>query len=319
LQILPEGTLVETLDRFAGADRSELETVAIVVGTLVLASILISLVSTVLVYWDFTVVRTGDHLVLTRGLLQTRRSVVPVARIQSVRLEENLIRRALGLASLRVLTAGYGRGSGDEQQTSMLVPVSAREHCLAIASTVMGSEYLAGRGLEPAPGPALWLRICGATIVGVAALVIGLIVADGEFFILAIPILPLAIAIAVLAWRSLGHAVLDRHVVARWGGLVRRTALADERNIQHLRLRRSPVQRVFGLASVRFAIPKASTALIDLDREVAEERFEELAARLMGSHVDDPPERGSRRTTRRGRSASDYGRVVRSSRPHGAP
>ena len=65
-----------------------------------------------------------DRLVITRGLLQTRRSVVPIARIQAIRLEENLVRRAFGLASLRVLTAGYGRDSGDEQQSSMLVPVA---------------------------------------------------------------------------------------------------------------------------------------------------------------------------------------------------
>ena len=125
-QVLPEGTFVETLDRLAGARRSDFETILVIVGVLLTASILISLVSTILVYWDFTAVRRDDRLVITRGLLQTRRSVVPIARIQAIRLEENLVRRAFGLASLRVLTAGYGRGSGDEQQSSMLVPVADR-------------------------------------------------------------------------------------------------------------------------------------------------------------------------------------------------
>ena len=138
-QILPEGTFVETLNRVAGAGRSDFETILVIVGVLLTASILISLVSTIVVYWDFTAVRRGDRLIITRGLLQTRRSVVPIARIQAIRLEENLVRRAFGLASLRVLTAGYGRGSGDEQQSSMLVPVADRTRCLELLEAVLGS------------------------------------------------------------------------------------------------------------------------------------------------------------------------------------
>jgi putative membrane protein len=89
-----------------------------------------------------------------------------------------------------------------------------------------------------------------------------------------------AVALAFLSWRVLGHAVVGRHVVARSGALVRRTTVADQANI-HLVLRRSPSQRAFGLASVTLAIPKAATSVIDVDREVAEERFDELVARLV--------------------------------------
>jgi putative membrane protein len=280
-QILPEGTFVETLDRLAGADRSDLETVAVIAGALLVASVLVSLVSTILVYWDFTALRRGDRLVITRGLLQTRRSVVPLARIQAIRIEENLIRRAFGLASLRVLTAGYGRGSGDEQQSSMLVPVADRQRCLALAETVLGSGSLRSADVLPAPPKALVRRLCFASIVGLGALALGMALRDGVFTA-ALPVLPLALGFGFLSWRALGHATVGRHVLARSGALVRRTTVADQANIQHLVLSRSPTQRPFGLASVRLAIPKAATSVIDVDREVAEERFDDLAARLAG-------------------------------------
>jgi putative membrane protein len=280
VQILPEGTFVETLDRLAGADRSDVETVLVIGGALLVASILISVVSTILVYWDFSALRRGDRLVITRGLLQTRRSVVPIARIQAIRMEENLVRRVLGLASLRVLTAGYGRGSGDEQQSSMLVPVADRERCVAIAEAVLGSGGLLGIEVQPAPSRAFLRRLSLAVIVGAAALALGLAV-RGAALAAALPVLPLAIGLAFLSWRALGHAVVERHVVARSGALVRRTTVADQANIQHLVLRRSPTQRPFGLASVTLAIPKAATSVVDVDREVAEERFDELVARLV--------------------------------------
>jgi len=279
LQILPEGTLVVNLDRIAGTDRSGLETVLLIGGALLLASVLISLVTTIVVYWDFTALRRGDRLIITRGLLQTRRSVVPVARIQAIRIEENLIRRAFGLAALRVLTAGYGKGSGDEQQSSMLVPVADRARCLAVAEAVLGSGSLREAGLRPAPSRALVRRVCLAAIVGIGAVALAPALPDGALAV-ALPVLPLAVGFEFLSWRALGHAVVGRHVVMRSGALLLRTIVADRANVQHLILHRSPTQRLFRLASVTLAIPKAAASVIDVDREVAEERFDELAARL---------------------------------------
>jgi putative membrane protein len=275
-QLLPEDTLVVNLDRLAGADRSDLETALLVVGVLLVASILISLATTVVVYWGFTARRSEDRLVITRGLLQTRRSVIPVGRIQAIRLEENLIRRAFGLASLRVLTAGYGRDSNDQQQASVLVPVAARERCLEVAEAVLGPSGLRVAGLRPAPTPALVRRLTLASIFGVAAIALGFALPDGAQPA-TFPVLPLAIGFGYLSWRGLGHTVLPRHVVARSGALQRRTTVAARANVQHLILHASPTQRPFGLASLTLAIPKATTSVIDVDAEVAEERFDELA------------------------------------------
>ena len=276
-QLLPEDTLFVNLDRLAGADRSDLETALLVVGVLLVASILISLATTVVVYWGFTARRSEDRLVITRGLLQTRRSVIPVGRIQAIRLEENLIRRAFGLASLRVLTAGYGRDSNDQQQASVLVPVATRERCLEVAEAVLDPSGLRVAGLRPAPTPALVRRLTLASIFGVAAIALGFALPDGAQPA-TFPVLPLAIGFGYLSWRGLGHTVLPRHVVARSGALQRRTTVAARANVQHLVLHSSPTQRPFGLASLTLAIPKATTSVIDVDAEVAEERFDELAA-----------------------------------------
>ncbi len=234
------------------------------------------------VYWGFTANRRDDRLVITRGLLQTRRSVIPLGRIQAIRIEENLVRRVFGLASIRVLTAGYGKESGDQQQASMLVPVANRERCLEVAEAVVGSDGLREVDLRPAPTRALVRRLVFASILGVAALAIGLALPDGAR-IATFPVLPVAIGLGYLSWRALGHAVLARHVVARSGALQRRTTVAARANVQHLILHRSPTQRPFGLASLTLAIPKASASVIDVDDEVAEERFDQLAVRLSGA------------------------------------
>ena len=281
-QLLPEDTFVANLDRLAGADRSGLETALLIAGALLAASVLISLATTVVVYWGFTAHRVGDRLVITRGLLQTRRSVIPLARIQAVRIEENLIRRVFGLASVRVLTAGYGRDSGDQQQASTLVPVAVRERCREVAEAALGSDGVWDEGLRPAPTPALVRRLVIASAVGVAALALGFALPD-RAQPATIPVLPVAIWFGYLSWRGLGHAVAASHVVARSGALTRRTTVAARANVQHLILHRSPTQRPFDLASLTFAIPKATTSVVDVDRELAEDRFAELAAQMSGA------------------------------------
>ena len=281
-QLLPEDALFVNLDGLVGTDRSNLETVLLIAGALLGASVLISLGMTVVVYWGFTAHRRDDRLVITRGLLQTRRSVIPVGRIQAIRIEENLVRRVFGLASVRVLTAGYGKESGDQQQASMLVPVADRDRCLEIVEAVVGSDRLREVGLHPAPTRALVRRLVFASIAGVAALILGPALPQGAR-IATFPVLPVAIGFGYLSWRALGHEILAHHVVARSGAFQRRTTVAARANVQHLILHRSPTQRPFGLASLMLAIPKASATLIDVDDGVAEERFDELAARLSGT------------------------------------
>jgi putative membrane protein len=161
----------------------------------------------------------------------------------------------------------------------MLVPVAARERCLAVAEAVLGSDGIRDADLRPAPMRALVRRLAIASIVGLAALAIGLALPEGAL-VATLPVLPMAIGFEYLSWRALGHTVVGHHVVARSGALLRRTTVAARANVQHLILHRSPTQRPFGIATLTLAIPKAAASVIDVDREVAEERFDELAARL---------------------------------------
>jgi uncharacterized membrane protein YdbT with pleckstrin-like domain len=160
--------------------------------------------------------------------------------------------------------------------------VAVRERCREVAEAALGSDGVWDEGLRPAPTPALVRRLVIASAVGITALALGFALPD-RAQPATVPVLPMAIWFGYLSWRGLGHAVAAGHVVARSGALTRRTTVAARANVQHLILHRSPSQRPFGLASLTFAIPKATTSVIDVDREVAEDRFAELAAQMSGA------------------------------------
>jgi PH (Pleckstrin Homology) domain-containing protein len=67
--------------------------------------------------------------------------------------------------------------------------------------------------------------------------------------------------------------------------LVRKTTFVPLDNVGDLSLKASPVQLLFGLATLVFGLPKNKPRAIDLDRELAEQRFDRLGDALIRSPI----------------------------------
>jgi putative membrane protein len=280
-EFLPEDVVEAVFDRFGQAGLTGLAALLVGVALFLLVSLVVSIVATVVVYWDFTIARDGDRLVITRGLLQKRRAVIPVRRVQAVRLEENLVRRAFGLATLTAALAGYAGQQDEQQQSGMLLPIAGRDVALAVASDLLGApaDVLASH-LHPAPSRALARRALYAGVAGLGT-GIGAVIAFEAIGYLGFLALPAAAALGFLSWRTLGHTVAGRHAVTRSGVLVRRTTFTGLENIQHLVMSASPVQRLFRLGTVRLGVARARPEAVDLDAGQAESRFEELSSSML--------------------------------------
>lgn len=254
------------------------------VAVILLIAVGISLVATVVVYWDFTVRREDDRLVVTRGLLQRRRAIVPLRRLQAVELHENPLRRALGLASLSVVVAGQPGEDRNGQGTSVLLPIATRPAALRLAGELLAAPEMVAAPLTPAPPSALARRLAIAGVGGAAALTAGA-VAGGALIVVGAGIALVAGGGGVAGWRALGHTLVGDWVIVRRGALVRTTTVLRTANIQHLLLVNSPTQRPFGLATLRFRIPRGDPRAVDLPSRSAETRFAELTTKLTGGGI----------------------------------
>lgn len=249
-----------------------------VLATSVLAlSLLLSVALTILVYWDFTVRRQEDRLVITRGLLERRRAQVPLRRVQAISVNENLLRRPFGLASLSLVVAGYTKEGQDTEESSVLLPIARRDKAWRVATEVLGApRALAGTRLVRPPARALALRMIGPAVVGPVAGTTGWLLAGGAGA-LGFLILPLGWIAAYLSWRFSGSSVVPGYVVIRTGWLVRKTSVVPEPNIQHLHLTMSIFQKAFRVSTVRVNIPGTVRRAADMDGEVAQKWFWDLA------------------------------------------
>jgi putative membrane protein len=282
-ELTPQDFVSDSVERLASSGIGGLPLLIASVLIFLFIAGAISLVMTVVTLWDFTVERFGDRLVITRGLLDRRRSQVALHRLQAVTLQQNLLRRALGLASITVVVAGRAGPRDEEQETNLLLPGGRLEGALELIHEVIGADASRLSGdLIPAPTAALWRRLSYAALASGAAGAAGSAFFGGagaSGFGLVIP----AGVLAWGGWRALGHRIDDPHVVVRSGALLRQTSFVALPNIQDLRLTISPPQRPGRLATLVLGIPKRRLRAVDLRRKRAEDSFEEVAARLSGA------------------------------------
>lgn len=242
---------------------------ALTAATLVLA-VVAAIVVGVLRDANFRIERHGEDLHVSRGLLSTRDSVVPLRRIQLVEVNRNWLRRALGYATVRIRSAG-GSAGGEGRVTVPLLPTPAVDELLRhLLPNVTGVPALTShpraalrralfRWLRP---PAVLLAILYGLPAAVPATDVAPIAIGRPYAWL---LLPINAILAVVEYRHLAHAATPLVVVARSGALSITTQLAPVVKVQALTSRRSLFQRRLGLTTLlaHVAGPGALVTVLD--------------------------------------------------------
>lgn len=278
-ELLPENYIEDNADEVAQAagEFAMLAVVVIALAVLILA-FAFSIVATIIIYWGFTVRRSGDRLVVLRGLIDRRQATIPQHRIQKVVLVENVVRRLLGYASLKVTVAGYAGESHEVERASTLLPIARRPEAVRLASQVLGfPEGFLQHRLAPAPRRGVWKRIIFGALPGALAAAV-LAVLFGPLGSLALVASVAGAGVGYLSWRHLGLEMIGPWAVVSGGALTKRTSVVPVGNIQHLKLRVTPLQGAQDLATLILPVPKGVVEAVDMERARVEGAFEELAS-----------------------------------------
>jgi putative membrane protein len=218
-----------------------------------MAGVLLQPVRRVLQDWDFRLARDpADRLVVRFGLLETRSQVVPLHRVQSIRVTWPLLWRAKKWLHMRLDIAGYaGEGGGDSKRSDRLLPVGELATARALVWEVLPGVDMAALATSPPPARARWLN-------------------------------PLAL-------RFLGAGLTPEVFVARSGLLTREMSLVPYARLQSVRVVQGPLQRLLGLATV-YADTAGGRSGEAKDRDLAEAwaLAEQLAVRARQARQPAP-------------------------------
>ncbi|MEJ2856610.1 MULTISPECIES: PH domain-containing protein [unclassified Saccharothrix] len=222
-----------TVSLFAGA-------VVVIAGV---GSVLVYLVQ----FWGYRLTREPDDTVrVQRGLLTTRSVSVAEQRLRGVEVEEPLLLRAGRGAHAKTVTTGLGR----KGESNLLLPPAPITEAHRVSGLVLRQETPPTRTpLRRHPLAALRRRLVRAVVpLLVVAAVLAYLAPPWAW--VPLTLLPLS---ALLGWdryRSLGHALTDRYLLARQGSLIRETVALQRTGIIGWRISRSFFQRRSGLVTI---------------------------------------------------------------------
>jgi putative membrane protein len=243
-------------------------------GALVLtAAWVLSAVGAVFAFAGFAVTREGERLRLRRGFLQRSESAVPVARIHGIRVVEGVLRRPFGLASLRLVVAGY---AGEASVMRMLFPLLRRHEIHAFLDELLPELADDPGGLAPPPPRSARRYVLPPAAMGaVAGGAVSLIFpAVSPWPLLAAPLLALD---GWLDYRAAGWRLRDGRLAMRSRRLARVTLLARADRLQRQSLAQNPLQRRARLCDLSVAVGKDGDARVrHIDAATGDELWEQL-------------------------------------------
>ncbi|WP_028813902.1 PH domain-containing protein [Streptomyces flavidovirens] len=212
-------------------------------------------------WWNYRLEREpGGTLRVRRGLFTTRSLSIEERRLRGVELVEPLGVRTLGAARVDAVATGLAAGedSGHADHKTLL-PAAPRATAQRVAASVL-REAASPTGtapLTPHPRAARTRRLrwaLGAALLPVVVLtVLGVLVTDVLLYVAgvcAVVLLPVAVLLALDAYRSLGHGISGDYLVVR-SGTVRRTTVALQRGgVIGWTVKQSVFQRRAGLVTL---------------------------------------------------------------------
>ena len=222
--------------------------VVAVLITLVVVAIVGGVVLGALRLHRFTLIRDGDVLRNSRGLLGKQTATIPVGRIQAVRIVEGFWRMLLGYCSLQVEVAGIGRANTNQR---MLFPLVRTDRAESLIRRALPELPWPGRPLLALPAR-VHRRYLTLPLEYAAGFTLLMLFLPGWWKLLAILPLPLGYVLGVARAREARWRVDDQSVVLRWRRLLNRnTVIAHRGGSQLTELSSSPWKAKAGVAGFK--------------------------------------------------------------------
>jgi len=254
--------------------------IVILVAAALVAGVVGALGLWVEMWWNYRLEREpGGTIRVRRGLFTSRSISVEEARLRGVDLVEPLGVRLVGAARLDAITTGLAKDNESRNADhNTVLPAVPRPLADSVAAAILReADTPTGAPLTRHPRAARGRRLRWALATALAPVllltVLGALLTPVLLWIAlgcAVVFPPLAVALALDAYRNLGHALPGRYLVTRSGTLRRSTAALERAGVIGWTVKQSYFQRRAGLLSVTATTAAGGGAYTAYDTDAAE-------------------------------------------------
>lgn len=261
--------------------------------SLLALGVVTGIVRTVLRDWNFRLERTAKGFRRRRGLLTRTDVVMPIHRVQALRIGTGLVRKRFGWSGLKVVSLAQDAGSSSHvvapfAQDHELEPIiAAANFALPAADQVWHRPSTAYRNASMAiDGGAL--ALVGIALLG--AISFGGIEALEQRW--ALGLVPFAVGVFLIArqfylWMYARNAIDERQIYRRTGWLAPDLAIASRVKLQSAEISQGPIARWRGYATLHLGLAGGKFAIEGIPVERARALRRGVLASIAGTDFSE--------------------------------
>jgi putative membrane protein len=225
--------------------------VVLIIGTLLLLWLL-GIAGTMIKYWNFTITKVDEDIVITRGLLEKKQITIPLKRIQAVGYAESVIRQPFGYATVIAEIAGGTNEKGEDFST-VLFPVLKVGEIEAFLTQFL-PMYVSIQGPIKSLPKRAWkyyftrITLPALALFGVVWFVIP------NFSWIPLLLLALVVGLSILQHKDAGFGMDGQRLLIRYRTVNKVTMVLYHKRIQAFNKKQNWFHRKESLATLRLSI-----------------------------------------------------------------
>ncbi|WHY14672.1 PH domain-containing protein [Peribacillus frigoritolerans] len=274
-------TLYNTLDDFIDLENAEgflaklLDTwwiITIVIAGLICVAVAFGIVSTFVKYGKYEISSDHERIYIKKGVLDESAFSIRKEKVQAVEITQSIIKRVLGLAEVKLISAG---STGDEElETNTLYPFLSIERAYGMVEEILPA-YKVERSMRSLSKQAFKIRMLRPSFFWILS-TLAIYYFKPSLWYISLILLVLIYTLRIMDYKNSRYLLNDEFIQFKSGSLETSLFITKRSKVIQIEVERSKLQKLFGLATIETinrSKPVHHTKLQDVSVEYADEFY----------------------------------------------
>ncbi|MGW8427466.1 PH domain-containing protein [Peribacillus simplex] len=287
-------TLYNTLDDFINLENAEgflaklLDTwwiITIVLAGLICVAVAFGIVSTFVKYGKYEISSDHERIYIKKGVLDESAFSIQKEKVQAVEITQSIIKRLLGLAEVKLVSAG---NTGDEElETNTLYPFLSIERAYGMVEEILPA-YKVERSMKPLSKQAFKIRMLRPSFFWILT-TLAIYYFKPSLWYISLILLVFIYSLRIMDYKNSRYLLNDEFIQFKSGSLETSLFITKRSKVIQIEVERSKLQKLFGLATIETinrSKPVHHTKLQDVTVEYADEVYTWYMGRTKNIQVE---------------------------------
>lgn len=232
--------------------------IAFVVIFLLIISVFVGMTQIYLKYGKYEIASDEKHIYITQGRMNESSFAIRKSNVQAIQIEQTLMKRILGMAEIKLISAGSLEVGSDDQQINALYPFLRHNRALWLLHELLPDYELGNeRTLHQHPLQKLWINLLKLSVTSLG--LIGILYVCQMYNFIDVPfwlnvtvwlVFAFFILIVYLDFRCSGYTHDKEWIHIQTGALTRTVFITKRGKVIGVNANQSIVQKPFRLANI---------------------------------------------------------------------